>query len=415
MEMRATLRRHALSPVNIDAIHTANSRPPHRFRHGHNNGSSSNTKPLSCAQHLAIEKLSSTSVYTFQHITLKFVSDDLQPQSWVTTQFSSTVCLPSLLFANLSLTRNATDNTLNGRTADIAITSHGSDFYFAICAAMGFASCCFIGLALRKQRRDRVFHYITASVVFVACIAYFTMGSNLGFAPIAVEFSRPGDPEVRGRYRAIYYVRYIDWFITTPLLLLDLLLTAGMPWPTILFTIIIDEIMIVTGLVGALVQSRYKWGFFVFGCVALAYIVYQLAWESRKHARAYGRDVEKAFLYCGSLTTLLCKSSTSQSRSHCTNMISGIIYPIAWGVCEGANLISPDSEAVFYGVLDFLAKPIFGALLLWGHKNIDPARLGLAIKDYDGDAIVHEKRHPEGPAAGAVPHNGHHDATTAVV
>jgi bacteriorhodopsin len=72
----------------------------------------------------------------------------------------------------------------------------------------------------------------------------------------------------------------------------------------------------------------------------------------------------------------------------------GIIYPIAWGVCEGANLISPDSEAVFYGVLDFLAKPIFGALLLWGHKGIDPARLGLAIKDYDGDAVVHEKRHP---------------------
>jgi bacteriorhodopsin len=57
-------------------------------------------------------------------------------------------------------------------------------------------------------------------------------------------------------------------------------------------------------------------------------------------------------------------------------------------------VISPDSEAVFYGILDFLAKPIFGALLLWGHKDIDPARLGLAIKDYDGDALIHEKRRP---------------------
>jgi bacteriorhodopsin len=47
---------------------------------------------------------------------------------------------------------------------------------------------------------------------------------------------------------------------------------------------------------------------------------------------------------------------------------------------------------VFYGVLDFLAKPIFGALLVWGHRNIDPARLGLAIKDYDGDALIHEKQ-----------------------
>ncbi len=47
-------------------------------------------------------------------------------------------------------------------------------------------------------------------------------------------------------------------FITTPLLLLDLLLTAGLPWPTILLTILVDEVMIVTGLVGALVKSSYK-------------------------------------------------------------------------------------------------------------------------------------------------------------
>jgi len=277
---------------------------------------------------------------------------------------------------------NVNTNTVNGATADIAITSHGSDFYFAICAAMGVAGIAFAGLAMRKPRRDRIFHYITASVVFVACIAYFTMGSNLGFTPIRVEYQR-SNPKVAGQYRSIFYVRYIDWFITTPLLLLDLLLTAGMPWPTILWTIIIDEIMIVTGLVGALVVSEYKWAYFAFGCLALAYIVYQLVWEARVHSRHFGADVSKAFLMCGSLTTVL-----------------WILYPIAWGVCEGGNLISPDSEAVFYGVLDFFAKPIFGALLIWGHKGIDPARLGLAIKDYEGDASVHEKRRPDGAIDG---------------
>ncbi len=46
--------------------------------------------------------------------------------------------------------------------------------------------------------------------------------------------------------------------ITTPLLLMDLLLTAALPWPTVLFTIVVDEIMIITGLVGALVVSSYK-------------------------------------------------------------------------------------------------------------------------------------------------------------
>lgn len=155
-------------------------------------------------------------------------------------------------------------NTVNGRTADIAITRRGSDWYFAVCAVMTIAGFTFIGLSLRKPRRDRIFYYITSAVVFVAAIAYFSMGSNLGFTPIGVEFARQ-DPRVRGAFREIFYVRYIDWFITTPLLLMDLMLTAGMPWPTILFVVLVDEIMIVSGLVGALVRSVYKWGYFTFG------------------------------------------------------------------------------------------------------------------------------------------------------
>jgi len=41
---------------------------------------------------------------------------------------------------------------------------------------------------------------------------------------------------------------------------MDLLLTAGMPWPTIVWTIFMDWMMVVTGLVGALVKSSYKFG-----------------------------------------------------------------------------------------------------------------------------------------------------------
>lgn len=31
------------------------------------------------------------------------------------------------------------------------------------------------------------------------------------------------------RYRSIYFARYIDWFFTTPLLLLDLMIIAAVP------------------------------------------------------------------------------------------------------------------------------------------------------------------------------------------
>lgn len=129
----------------------------------------------------------------------------------------------------------------------------------------------FLVLGHMKPRQDRIFHYITAAITMVASIAYFSMASNLGFTPIAVEYRR-SNPVVSGVYREIFYVRYIDWMVTTPLLLMDLLLTAGMPWPTLIWVILVDWVMIVTGLVGALVVSSYKWGYFAFGkCLSTSY------------------------------------------------------------------------------------------------------------------------------------------------
>jgi bacteriorhodopsin len=159
------------------------------------------------------------------------------------------------------------------------------------------------------------------------------------------------------------------------LLLLDLLLTAGLPWPTILFTLFLDEVMIVVGLVGALVATSYKWGYFTFGMLALFGVAWNVVWVARKHAFILGPNIHRTFLLCGVWTIFL-----------------WFLYPIAWGLSEGGNVIHPDSEAVFYGVLDILAKPAFGLLLLWGHRNIDPATLGLQLRDYDGDVAIHEKR-----------------------
>ncbi|KAI9851044.1 MAG: ion channel activity [Thelocarpon superellum] len=274
-------------------------------------------------------------------------------------------------------------NTFNGVASQINITVRGSDWYWTVTAIMTVSTFVFIGLSFTKPRTDRVFHYITAAITLVAAIAYFTMASNLGWVPVNVEFQRFNNSKVAGFNREIFYVRYIDWFITTPLLLLDLLLTAGLPWPTILFTILLDEIMIVTGLVGALVDTSYKWGYFVFGCFAFFGVAWHVTFTARLHATALGDDVRRVYLMCGVWTIFL-----------------WFLYPIAWGLCEGGNVISPDSEAVFYGILDVLAKPVFGALLLFGHRNIVPSRLGLHIRDYD--AV---------PTTGGVTEKHHHGVT----
>lgn len=68
------------------------------------------------------------------------------------------------------------------------------------------------------------------------------------------------------------------------------------------------------------------------------------------------------------------------------------LYPIAWGLCEGGNVITPSSEAVFYGVLDLLAKPLFSIMLIMGHWRIDPARLGLQFRDFE-EVTPGEQKH----------------------
>ena len=60
-----------------------------------------------------------------------------------------------------------------------------------------------------------------------------------------------------------------------------------------------------------------------------------------------------------------------------------MLYPVCWGVSEGGNVIPPDSEFIFYGILDCCLIPITCGVFLWLHERIDPRHLGLYIRTYD--------------------------------
>lgn len=82
--------------------------------------------------------------------------------------------------SNMAIAIN--DDAVNGNQhAEVSITYQGSDWYYTVCACMTVATFVFLGLAHTKPRTHRVFHYLTAGVTMVAAIAYFSMGSNLGW------------------------------------------------------------------------------------------------------------------------------------------------------------------------------------------------------------------------------------------
>ena len=59
-----------------------------------------------------------------------------------------------------------------------------------------------------------------------------------------------------------------------------------------------------------------------------------------------------------------------------------ITYPIAWACAEGANVISPTSEMIWYGILDIFAGPVFLFLFLWHLKDVDYSIFGLKSGKY---------------------------------
>lgn len=190
-------------------------------------------------------------------------------------------------------------------------------------------------------RGQRVFHQIGLIILTTASIAYFTLASNYGKAIVPVEFSHANGFPV-GSGRSIWYVRYIDWAITTPALLLELTLATGLPLSDVITVIFFDLVMIITGLVGALIPTSYKWAFWTFGTASLFYIWWVLAGPARQSSRLLGGGFARSFTISAAILSVL-----------------WLVYPIVWGVADGGNVITTDSEMVAYGVLDFLAKPVF--------------------------------------------------------
>ena len=108
----------------------------------------------------------------------------------------------------------------------------------------------------KSFQQKRLFHILTTLITTFAAISYFAMASGDGNT-----FTYVGTSGHYDYYRQLFYARYIDWSLTTPLLLLDLAFLAGMNGANIFVTVVADLIMILTGLFAAFGETNgQKWG-----------------------------------------------------------------------------------------------------------------------------------------------------------
>jgi bacteriorhodopsin len=229
----------------------------------------------------------------------------------------------------------------------IALTTHGSDWLWAVFSIFGLTALVQAGYTFyhfhKSYDKFRAYTHVGPLIVATTlAYTYFTMASNLGWTGVEVEFHHEQpDQDVR----QVFYARYIGWFLAWPALLYAFELNAQAQNVVsssdllhivnhLIVQVCSTEVFVLGLLIGALIPSSYKWGYWTFAVsaqlFALTLLIYRQLFSPKK-ASSLLNSIVMGFY-----------------------SIVFLLYPVSWGLSEGGNVITPTSEAVFYGVLDLI-------------------------------------------------------------
>ncbi|MCJ1293975.1 hypothetical protein MMC34_005532 [Xylographa carneopallida] len=243
-------------------------------------------------------------------------------------------------------------------------TETGTRTLWVVFVIMVISSLAFYAMAFRVPVQKRLFHILTAFITTFAAISYFAMamGDGISYSHNTVTESHKHVPDTTvDVYRQVYWARYVDWSVTTPLLLMDLAFLAGLSGANILVAVVADLIMILTGLFAAFGSNESaQWGYYAMACIAYLVVIYQLAVHGRAMAISKDSKTGTFFQAIGAFTLVLWTA-----------------YPIVWGIADGSRNINVDAEIISYAVLDVLAKPVFGFWLLFTHDAMPETSVSL--------------------------------------
>lgn len=222
--------------------------------------------------------------------------------------------------------------------------------------AIGSLIIALMGTTLRKEDR----HHASLAVIItaIAATAYYAMAN--GFGNISI-----GGVTIQS-------ARYIDWVITTPLLLLSLTLiglpakTKGRGW-TLMSLVVADVYMIVTGFLATLAGPDQKWMWYTLSSLALVVIAYFLYGSIMGSAKKAGKEVSKLYYILAMYLSVL-----------------WLAYPVLWLLgTTGRGKIDFLTENAIYSILDLSAKVVFGILVVYGI-----AKISRSAKPKDGETTL---------------------------
>ncbi|WP_336327759.1 bacteriorhodopsin [Halovenus sp. HT40] len=205
--------------------------------------------------------------------------------------------------------------------------------WFAVGAlGMAFGTVIFAGGLLRADADVRKYYATLTAISGIATVAYVVMALGIGSVTV-------GD-------RTVFIPRYIDWLLTTPLLLAYLAMLVD-PDRALFWKIIAANIVvIVAGFGAALLSGVERFGLFAVGGLAFVVLAYLLLGPLTRRSR--GQRTESLFRGLRNLTVILWAT-----------------YPIIWLLApSGFGLLTNLTNVLLVTYLDLITKVGFGLIAL---------------------------------------------------
>ncbi|SFC17665.1 sensory rhodopsin [Halobiforma haloterrestris] len=178
-------------------------------------------------------------------------------------------------------------------------------------------------------------YYATlAAISLIATVAYAVMALEIGW------YTVDG--------REVFIPRYIDWILTTPLLLAFLGLLADADRDTLLKVVGVNTVVMVAGFAGAVLSGTERFALFAVGGLAYVGLVYLVVGPMTAQAAGQDDGIESLFTSLRNLTIILWS-----------------VYPVIWLLSPaGFALLTPGVDVMLITYLDLLTKVGFGLIAL---------------------------------------------------
>ncbi len=205
--------------------------------------------------------------------------------------------------------------------------------WFAVGAVgMALGTLLFVRGGLTAESGSGKYYATLAIISGIAAVAYALMALELGWETVDG--------------RTVFLPRYVDWLLTTPLLLLYLAMLVDASRATIGKLFAVNTAVIVAGFAAALLPGVERFALFAVGGLAFVGLVYLLVGPLTRKAR--GQQTRSLFLSLRNLTVILWS-----------------VYPIIWLLGPpGLDMLTPLVDVILITYLDLITKVGFGLIAL---------------------------------------------------